>query len=127
MEQIAFNLGLQRRSFTVSELTAEMRALLAGEFTDIYVAGEISGMKLAASGHYYFTLKDSLSQLRCVCYKMTARYLRFKPQDGAAVIARGHMTTYCRSSWTLTFPFGTVAGGLCASSPRRTISMGRGT
>ncbi len=94
MEQIAFNLGLQRRSFTVSELTAEMRALLAGEFTDIYVAGEISGMKLAASGHYYFTLKDSLSQLRCVCYKMTARYLRFKPQDGAAVIVRGRVDLY---------------------------------
>jgi exodeoxyribonuclease VII large subunit len=94
LEQIAFSLGPQRRSFTVSELTAEMRALLAGEFTDIFVAGEISGMKLATSGHYYFTLKDSLSQLRCVCYKMTARYLRFKPRDGAAVIVRGRVDLY---------------------------------
>ena len=71
-----------------------MRAMLVGEFTDIFVAGEISGMKLATSGHYYFTLKDSLSQLRCVCYKMTARYLRFKPQDGAAVIVRGRVDLY---------------------------------
>jgi len=94
LEQIAFSLGPERRSYTVSELTAEMRAMLAGEFTDIFVAGEISGMKLATSGHYYFTLKDSLSQLRCVCYKMTARYLRFKPQDGAAVIARGRVDLY---------------------------------
>lgn len=68
--------------------------MLAGEFTDIFVAGEISGMKLATSGHYYFTLKDSQSQLRCVCYKMTARYLRFKPQDGAAVIVRGRVDLY---------------------------------
>jgi exodeoxyribonuclease VII large subunit len=94
LEQIAFSLGPTRRSFTVSELTAEMRAVLAGEFTDIYVLGEISGMKLAASGHYYFTLKDSLSQLRCVCYKMTARYLRFKPQDGASVLVRGRVDLY---------------------------------
>ena len=71
-----------------------MRAVLAGEFTDIYVLGEISGMKLAASGHYYFTLKDALSQMRCVCYKMTARYLRFKPQDGAAVLIRGRVDLY---------------------------------
>ena len=68
--------------------------MLAGEFTDILVAGEISGVKFATSGHYYFTLKDSLSQLRCVCYKMTARYLRFKPQDGAAVLARGRVDLY---------------------------------
>lgn len=68
--------------------------MLAGEFTDIFVAGEISGMKLATSGHYYFTLKDSQSQLRCVCYKMTARYLRFKPQDGAAVLVRGRVDLY---------------------------------
>lgn len=68
--------------------------MLACEFTDIFVAGEISGMKLATSGHYYFTLKDSQSQLRCVCYKMTARYLRFKPQDGAAVIVRGRVDLY---------------------------------
>lgn len=94
MEQIAFSLGPQRRNYTVSELTGEMRAMLAGEFTDIFVAGEISGMKAATSGHYYFTLKDAQSQLRCVCYKMTARYLRFKPQDGAAVIARGRVDLY---------------------------------
>ena len=94
MEQIAFSLGPERRNYTVSELTAEMRALLVAEFTDIFVAGEISGVKFATSGHYYFTLKDSLSQLRCVCYKMTARYLRFKPQDGAAVLARGRVDLY---------------------------------
>jgi exodeoxyribonuclease VII large subunit len=71
-----------------------MRGLLAESFTDIWVAGEISGVKLAASGHYYFTLKDEGAQLRCVCYKMTARYLKFKPQDGIAVLARGRVDLY---------------------------------
>jgi len=71
-----------------------MRTLLADAFTDIWVAGEISGVKLATSGHYYFTLKDQEAQLRCVCYRMTARYLKFKPQDGVAVVARGRVDLY---------------------------------
>src|SRR5579863_9068156 len=71
-----------------------MRGLLAGEFSDIWVAGEISGVKLPPSGHYYFTLKDESAQIRCVCYKTTARYLKFKPQDGVAVLARGRIDLY---------------------------------
>jgi exodeoxyribonuclease VII large subunit len=71
-----------------------MRSVLAGEFTDVWVAGEISGAKLPPSGHYYFTLKDEFAQIRCVCYKMTARYLKFKPQDGIAVLARGRIDLY---------------------------------
>ena len=94
MEQITLDWGLQRRSYTVSELTADMRSVLAGEFADIWVAGEISGAKLPPSGHYYFTLKDESAQIRCVCYKMTARYLKFKPQDGVAVLARGRVDLY---------------------------------
>ena len=87
MEQIALDWGPQRRSFTVSELTERVREIFLEEFTDIWVTGEISGVKLASSGHYYFTLKDDLAQLRCACYKMTARYLKFKPVDGVAVLA----------------------------------------
>ena len=94
MEQITLNWGLERRSFTVSELTAEMRTVLAAEFADIRVSGEISGVKLPPSGHYYFTLKDEFAQIRCVCYKTTARYLKFKPQDGVAVLARGRVDLY---------------------------------
>ena len=94
MEQITLDWGLERRSYTVSELTADMRSVLAGEFADIWVSGEISGAKLPPSGHYYFTLKDESAQIRCVCYKMTARYLKFKPQDGVAVLARGRVDLY---------------------------------
>ena len=94
MEQIALNWEPMRRAYSVSELTGELRSLLLGHFTDIWVAGEISGTKLASSGHYYFTLKDDAAQIRSVCYKMTARYLKFKPQDGVAVLARGRLDLY---------------------------------
>jgi len=94
MEQIALNWAPEPHYFSVSELTAAMRGLLADSFTDIWVAGEISGVKLPGSGHYYFTLKDQAAQIRCVCYKMTARYLKFKPQDGIAVLARGRVDLY---------------------------------
>jgi exodeoxyribonuclease VII large subunit len=68
--------------------------LLEREFADVWVTGEISGTRLAASGHYYFTLKEQDAQLRCVCFRQTARYLKFKPQDGIAVIARGRVDVY---------------------------------
>ena len=94
MEQIAINWGAEPHFYTVSELTQEMREVLSGPFTGIWVSGEISGAKLPSSGHYYFTLKDEFAQLRCVCYRMTARYLKFKPQDGIAVLARGRIDIY---------------------------------
>ena len=94
MEQIALAWEPARRYYSVSELAGEIRAVLAGEFTDVWVSGEISGAKLAASGHFYFTLKDEAAQLRCVCYRTTARYLKFKPQDGIAVLARGRVDVY---------------------------------
>src|SRR5579863_4458074 len=94
MEQIALDWQPLRRTYTVSELTAEMRGVLSEHFTDIWVSGEISGTKLPPSGHYYFTLKDESAQIRAVCYKRTARYLKFKPQDGIAVVARGRIDVY---------------------------------
>jgi len=93
-EQFSLDFVAQRRTFTVSELNAAIRGTLDREFQDIWVAGEISGMKIASSGHYYFTLKDEHSQLRCVCFRSSARFLRFKPQDGVAVIARGRVDVY---------------------------------
>jgi exodeoxyribonuclease VII large subunit len=94
MEQIALSWEPEPNLYSVSEITQAMRGLLMEHFTDIWVAGEISGTRIPASGHVYFTLKDETAQLKCVCYKMTARYLRFKPQDGIAVIARGRIDLY---------------------------------
>ncbi|MCL4795015.1 MAG: exodeoxyribonuclease VII large subunit [Bryobacteraceae bacterium] len=74
---------------TVTALTGRLQRLFALEFDDVRVAGEISGYKVWSSGHAYFTLKDSGAQLRCVLFRGALRYMRFKPADGLAVIARG--------------------------------------
>jgi len=86
--------GPTRKTYTVAELNARVRELLGTEFNDILVAGEISGSKMASSGHCYFTLKDHDAQLRCVCFRASLRYLKFKPQDGIAVLARGQIDVY---------------------------------
>jgi exodeoxyribonuclease VII large subunit len=96
MEQFAleFDLTPRRRILSVSELNAAIRAVLDAEFQEVWVSGEISGLKLAASGHYYFTLKDAEAQVRCVAFRSSHRYWKFKPRDGLAVLARGRLDVY---------------------------------
>jgi exodeoxyribonuclease VII large subunit len=94
VEQIALDWTPEPHYFSVSELANALRGVFTEYFTDIWVAGEISGVKLYPSGHYYFTLKDEGAQMRCVCFKTAARYLKFKPQDGVAVLARGRLDVY---------------------------------
>lgn len=84
----------ERTIFSVSDLNAAIRGVFSREFRDIWVAGEISGCRVAASGHTYFTLKDEAGQLRSVLFKGTARWLKFRPQDGISVLARGSIDVY---------------------------------
>lgn len=83
-----------RRVYTVSALTQEIRNCLEPKFLDVWVSGEVSNCRPAASGHLYFTLKDRSAQLRVVCFRNQARYLKFKPQDGVSLIARGRLSVY---------------------------------
>jgi len=92
--QLAFSLEPERRVFRVSELNSAIQHRFEEEFSGIWVAGEISGCKIAPSGHFYFALKDERSQLKCVLFKGSARFVRFKPVDGLAVIARGKLEVY---------------------------------
>ena len=96
MDQFALEFGFapEQPVYTVSELNAAIRTVLDEEFQDIRVSGEISGSKLAASGHYYFTLKEREAQVRCVAFRSAHRYWKIKPQDGLAVIARGRIDVY---------------------------------
>ncbi len=94
MEQLTLSWEPQRRVFTVAELDRALRQILEADFDDLWVAGEISGCKTVTSGHCYFTLKDRDSQLKCVCFKGSLRYLKFKPQDGVSVIARGRLDLF---------------------------------
>jgi exodeoxyribonuclease VII large subunit len=94
MEQLALDWKPERKVYSVAQLNAAIRGLLDAEFSGIWVAGEISGTKQSASGHWYFTLKEQDSQIRCACFRGSARFLKFKPQDGVAVLARGRIDVY---------------------------------
>ena len=84
----------RRQALTVSELTNRLQGLLETEFVDVWVEGEVSNLKRAASGHMYFSLKDAGAQIRAVVWKTDARLLRFEPKDGMHVLARGSLRVY---------------------------------
>jgi exodeoxyribonuclease VII large subunit len=79
---------------TVTELTAHLKELVETGFGQIAVVGEISNCKQWSSGHLYFTLKDDAAQLRAVMFRTSVRLLRFKPEDGQRVVARGRLSVY---------------------------------
>src|SRR5580658_964056 len=83
-----------RKVYPVRELVAAVRTQVERAFTDVYVEGEISNYRPADSGHLYFTLKDGTAQLRVVMWRTQARLLRFRPENGMQVIARGRVTVY---------------------------------
>ena len=85
-----------RYILTVSELTQEIKNILDLKFSDIWIEGEISNLRIPPSGHIYFTLKDDFSQIRAVLFKMQARTLRFVLQDGLHVVCRGRVSVYER-------------------------------
>ncbi|AGL02013.1 exodeoxyribonuclease VII large subunit [Desulfoscipio gibsoniae] len=83
---------------TVRQLTGHIKDLLENDhrLADLWVKGEISNYKKAASGHIYFTLKDNYSCVRVVMFRSRARYLQCRLQNGMAVRVRGYVTVYDR-------------------------------
>ncbi|HEV2620281.1 MAG TPA: exodeoxyribonuclease VII large subunit [Acidobacteriaceae bacterium] len=86
--------GTASAPWTVSALVAGVRRHVEGEYQDVWVAGEISNCRPAPSGHLYFTLKDGDAQLPVVLFRRQSILLRFRPQDGMAVLARGRVSVY---------------------------------
>jgi exodeoxyribonuclease VII large subunit len=84
----------ERRPVTVSELTASIRGELEKSFASVWVEGEISNLYAPTSGHWYFTLKDEFAQMRAACYRSTNQRIRFRPEDGLQVRARGRVSVY---------------------------------
>jgi len=81
--------------YTVSELAFALRRTVEDNFGLVKLRGEISGFKgRHASGHCYFTLKDEHACIEAVIWKSTFQRLKFKPEQGLEVIARGRVTTY---------------------------------
>jgi exodeoxyribonuclease VII large subunit len=83
-----------RDIFTVSRLTAEVRAVLEGSFPLVWVEGEVSNLAAPGSGHLYFTLKDDAAQVRCALFKNRRTQLRKLPENGAQVVLRARISLY---------------------------------
>lgn len=82
--------------YSVSELTGMIKNVIETAFGAVCVRGEISNYVLHSSGHRYFSIKDELSTLRCVMFRSSGARLRFQPEDGMLVEAKGLLTVYER-------------------------------
>ena len=71
-----------------------LRTSIEEQFSDIYLEGELSNLRVPGSGHVYCTLKDKTSQIRAVLFRSAAIRLRFALQEGMQVIVRGRLTVY---------------------------------
>ena len=96
---------------TVSELNRMARNLLEQSFPLFWVSGEVSNFTRAASGHWYFSLKDAGAQVRCVMFKGRNSYVDFVPREGDKIEARCTVTLYeARGDFQLTVEFVQRAG-----------------
>ncbi|MBM4215898.1 MAG: exodeoxyribonuclease VII large subunit [Gammaproteobacteria bacterium] len=83
-----------RDVYSVGRLNKEVRMLLEHGMPTVWIEGEISNFSRPASGHWYFTLKDRDSQVRCAMFRGRNALLRFAPADGQRVIARARVTLF---------------------------------
>ncbi len=83
-----------RQVLSVSELNREVRWLLEGAFSLLWIEGEISNLARPASGHIYFSLKDSSAQVRGAMFRNRAVHLRFRPENGMRVLVRARVSLY---------------------------------
>src|SRR5678816_1126149 len=95
-----FDNATPRHILTPSSLNRLVRDLLGDALPQVWIEGELSNVAKPASGHLYFTLKDSGAQVRCAMFKLKASALRFRPVDGMQVLLRAKVGLYEPVSYT---------------------------
>jgi exodeoxyribonuclease VII large subunit len=94
-DQLGFQFRVpERRVWTVRALVLAVRSLVERQYSDCWVEGEISNLRIPDSGHLYFTLKEESAQIRVVMFRSSAKLLRFRPENGLHVTVRGRITVY---------------------------------
>lgn len=83
-----------RRIYSVSDVVRDAKSALEAAYPDLWIAGELANVNCHSSGHCYATLKDAGAQLAIVLFRDDLRRLKFRPEDGLAVLARGRLTLY---------------------------------
>ncbi len=84
----------QRDIYSISRLNREARALLEGSFPLLWVEGEISNFARPASGHWYFSLKDEVAQVRCAMFRNRNSMVAFTPKNGDQILIRARIGLY---------------------------------
>lgn len=79
---------------TITELTRQIKETLELSYSNLWVEGEVSNMKVPSSGHFYFTLKDKNSQIRAVMFRHKNKSLRFIPENGMKVVCKCRINVY---------------------------------
>jgi exodeoxyribonuclease VII large subunit len=101
----------QRQILTVSELNRKSKSLLESELGSIWLQGEISNFIKAASGHWYFTLKDRNAQIKSALFKFKNRSVNFAPKEGDQVVVKGKVSVYeARGDYQLIADYMELAG-----------------
>jgi len=83
-----------RTIISVSRFTSLLKDVLEENFSHVWLEGELSNLSQPASGHLYFTLKDSGAMLRCVMFRSSAKALKFRLDEGQSLIVRGRVSVY---------------------------------
>lgn len=87
-------LAKDRHVYTVSEVTQDIKLILENTFREVWVEGEISNFRAAASGHFYFSLKDQSAVLAAAMFARANKEIKFKIEDGLKVICFGKIDVY---------------------------------
>ncbi len=82
------------KTYSVAEITTQIKKSLENDFGDIWIKGEISNFRPAASGHVYFSLKDSKANLSAVIFGWGRRKQKFQAKDGLQVLCHGKISVY---------------------------------
>ena len=82
------------RVLSVTDITRGLSDLVEEHYDDVWVEGELSNFTQAASGHCYFTLKDTDAQIKCVMWRHLTKYVFFEPEDGMQVRVHGQASVY---------------------------------
>ncbi len=82
--------------FSVSEVNKHLKNVIENMMSSVKIEGEISNFAKPSSGHFYFSLKDEFSSIKCVFFKPYNQYIKFSPKNGDKVICSGKITVYER-------------------------------
>jgi len=84
----------RERIYTVTDITKDIRFILEGSFSDIWVEGEVTNLTVSSAGHMYFSLKDKNSLLNCVMFRSDGARNTFTARDGLSVLCSGRISVY---------------------------------